>query len=279
MTSRALLAVALLLAPTLTAILVALVPRALVTRVAIAGALVDGCARGSPRGGRARRSRRLLCRDLDRGRRRRRPAGRRDRPRRPREPARLTRLPPDRAELARPERAAGANVLRPALRVLGDPARRAARRQPRRGVAARRGDHRRLGAPRRLQRQGPRARGRLEVPDPHLARPRGRAARDRAARRRGAGRRPRRALLAGAHHATPRARPGRSSPTSSCSPDWRPRSAGRRCTTGSPMPTPRRRRPCRRCSRPRCSPPCCSSSGAASRRSRRSSAPGRRRSS
>ncbi len=47
--------------------------------------------------------------------------------------------------------------------------------------------------------QGARARGGLEVPDPHLARPRRGAARDRAPRRRGAGRRARRALLARAH--------------------------------------------------------------------------------
>ena len=39
-----------------------------------------------------------------------------------------------------------------------------ARRQSRRRLAARRGDHRRLGDPRRLQRQAARARGRLEVP-------------------------------------------------------------------------------------------------------------------
>ena len=73
-------------------------------------------------------------------------------------------------------------------------ARRAACGQPRRRVAADRGDDRDLGAARRLQRQAPRARGRLEVPDPDLARARRRAARDRAARRRGPGRRPRLAL-------------------------------------------------------------------------------------
>ena len=73
------------------------------------------------------------------------------------------------------------DVLRAALRLLGAAARGAARREPRRRVAARRGDDRAVGAARRLQRQGARARGRLEVPDPHLARARRRAARDRRA--------------------------------------------------------------------------------------------------
>ena len=53
------------------------------------------------------------------------------------------------------------------------------------------------------------------------------------------------------------------------SPGSPPRSAGRRCTTGCPTPTPRRPRPSRRCSRRRCCPPCCSSPGASSTRSRR----------
>ena len=44
--------------------------------------------------------------------------------------------------------------------------------------------------------------------------------------------------------------------------------AGRRCTTGCPTPTPRRRRRSRRCSRPRCCRRSCSSRGARSRRSR-----------
>ena len=43
---------------------------------------------------------------------------------------------------------------------------------------------------------------------------------------------------------------------------WRPRSAGRRCTTGCPTPTARRRRPSARCCRRRCCPPSCSSPGA-----------------
>ena len=68
------------------------------------------------------------------------------------------------------------------------------------------GDDRRLGAARRVQRQGPGARGRLEVPDPHLARARRRAARDRHPRRRRPRRRARRALLAGALDLAGRAR-------------------------------------------------------------------------
>ena len=51
-------------------------------------------------------------------------------------------------------------------------------------VAARRGDDRGVGAARRLQRPAARARGRLEVPDAHVARARRRAARDRHPRRR-----------------------------------------------------------------------------------------------
>ena len=80
---------------------------------------------------------------------------------------------------ARPTRAPRARLLRRALRLLGGARRGAARRQPRRGLAARRGDDRRVGAARRLQRPAARARGGLEVPDPHLARSRRRAARDR----------------------------------------------------------------------------------------------------
>ena len=109
---------------------------------------------------------------------------------------------------------------------------------------SRRGDDRRIGAARRLQRPAARARGRLEVPDPHLARSRGRAARDRPARRG-------RAAAAGSSALTWRALADvldsaaapRSSPTCCCSPASRPRSAGRRCTTGCPTRTRRRRRP------------------------------------
>ena len=77
-------------------------------------------------------------------------------------------------------------------------ARGAAGRQPRRGVAPRRGDDRGLGAARRLQRHGAGAGGGLEVPRPHLARARRGAARDRPHRGRCAGGRARRALVAGA---------------------------------------------------------------------------------
>ena len=74
------------------------------------------------------------------------------------------------------------------FRVLGAAARGAAGREPRHRVAAGRGDDRAVGAARRLQRQGARARGGLEVPDPHLARARRRAARDRVPRGRHPGR-------------------------------------------------------------------------------------------
>ena len=47
------------------------------------------------------------------------------------------------------------------------------------------------------------------------------------------------------------------------------RSAGRRCTTGSPTRTRRLPLRCRRCSRRRCSPRCCSSPGDRARRSAR----------
>ena len=57
-------------------------------------------------------------------------------------------------------------------------ARGPARREPRRRVARDRGDDRGVRSPRRVQRPCPRARGRVEVPDPDLPRPRRRAARD-----------------------------------------------------------------------------------------------------
>ena len=56
--------------------------------------------------------------------------------------------------------------------------------------------HRCVRAPRRLRREAARARGGVEVPDPHLARPRRRAARHRRARRRVRARRTRRAVVA-----------------------------------------------------------------------------------
>ena len=86
------------------------------------------------------------------------------------------------ASFVAPERRR-ADVLRGALRLLGDPARGAAGRESRRRLAARRGDDRRLRAAGRLQRQGRARSRRLEVPHPHLARPRRRAARDRHPRR------------------------------------------------------------------------------------------------
>ena len=198
-------------------------------------------------------------------------ARRGDRRCRRRQRARLTRLSGDPVgERPRAARAAAAHVLLPALRFLGDPGRGPARRQPRRRLAARRGDDRRLGAARRLQRQAARARGRLEVPDPHLARPRRRAARDRPPRGGRRTRRPRRALLA---TSSPTSAPGTAphwSPTCCCSPGWPRRSAGRRCTTGFPTRTRRRPRRSRRCSRRRSCRRCCSSPGARARRSARS---------
>src|SRR5260370_403021 len=71
------------------------------------------------------------------------------------------------------------------------------------------------------------------------------------------------AAPAGSHGSIcPRSAPAgrlRCLPTSCCSPAWPRRSAGRRCTTGCPTPTPRPRRPRRPCCPPRCSRPCCSS--------------------
>ena len=65
------------------------------------------------------------------------------------------------------------------------------------------------------------------------------------------------------------------SPTSCCSPGSPPRSAGRRCTTGCPTPTPRRRPPSRHSSLPLSCRPSCSSRGGRSRRSHRRSASAR----
>ena len=166
-----------------------------------------------------------------------------------------------------------------AARVLGDPARRPARRQSRRRLAARRGDDGGLRGAGRLQRAPAGARGGLEVPDPDLARPRrspcsgscssppGRPA---AGSRRSPGRRCGR---------TTRGPTRRSSPTCCCSPASRRRSAGRRCTTGFRTRTRRPRRPSRRSSPPRSFLRCCSSPGARSSRSRRSSGRRRRRAS
>ena len=75
-------------------------------------------------------------------------------------------------------------VLRRLQPLLGGAARPAARRQSRPCLAADRGDHRRLGAAGRLQRQAQRARGGLEVRRAHDARPCHRPAGDRGALRR-----------------------------------------------------------------------------------------------
>ena len=95
-------------------------------------------------------------------------------------------------------------VLRGLQRLLGGAARPAACRQPRPGLAADRGDHRRLGAAGRLQRQAQRARGGLEVRRAHHAGARHRPAGDRRALRRSRRRgrlRPRPPRLAGARPA------------------------------------------------------------------------------
>ena len=155
--------------------------------------------------------------------------------------------------------------------VLGGAARRAARREPRRRVAPDRGDDRRLRAARRLQRPPGSARGRLEVPRADDLRADDRAARDRRPVRRA--RRRRRdaphARLERDHARAPARRHTGAVAACCCSPVWRRRSAGRRCTTGCPTRTARRRRRSARCSRPRCCRPSCSSPGGSGSRSRR----------
>ena len=158
-------------------------------------------------------------------------------------------------------------VLRRALPLLGGAAGGADRRQPRRRLAAGRGDDRGVGAARRVQRPARRARGRLEVPRAHHARPVGRTARHRRARDQPANvgpPRPARARLARAAGRRARAAHGtrRWSRSCCCSPASRPRSAGRRCTTGCPTRTARRRRRSARCCRRRCCRACCWSPGA-----------------
>ena len=198
MTSRELLALAVIALPAVAAVLFLLAPRGLVTVLArLACCAGCGTCAGAD-GARPARLRRAGHRRLARHRRRRRAPRRRDRPRRARECPRLTGLPRCEQRLARLARAPAEDVLRLALSLLGDPAGSAARRQPGRSLAARRGDDRRVRAARRLQRPRPRARGGLEVPRPDLARARRRAARDRDARGRHSYRRARRALLAGA---------------------------------------------------------------------------------
>ena len=199
MTSRETLAWTVLAAPALTAAVIALAPRRLVTAVAVAGAFATAALALALAALALGGSGRSVRRRADRGRRRRRAPGRRDRRGRA-SPACSSRPPtwrpcaPRSSPAGRRERC----VLRRALRLLDGAARRAARRQPRRRLAADRGDDRRLGAARRLQREGTGAGGRLEVPDPDLARARHRPGRHRHARRRRPRRRPRRALLAGA---------------------------------------------------------------------------------
>ena len=75
------------------------------------------------------------------------------------------------------ERRAARPLLLGAARLLGRPPGRTARREPRRGVAARRGDDRGLGAPGRVLGSTARTRGGVEVPRPHLRRARRGAAR------------------------------------------------------------------------------------------------------
>ena len=198
MTSRELLALAVIALPALAAVLLLLAPASLVSGLARVAARADGGTRAGADRARPARVRRAGHRRLARPRRRRRAPRRRDRPRRARKCPRLTGLPRRQQRLARLARAPAEDLLRRPLPLLGDPAGRAARRQPGRSLASRRGDDRRVRAARRLQRPRARARGGLEVPRPDLARARRRAARDRDARGRHPHGRARWALLAGA---------------------------------------------------------------------------------
>ena len=276
MTSRELCAAGVPLLPLLAGIAVAALPS---QRAGERVALVSAAPTRHPRfdherlGARCQRpaaARRLAVR----GRGRWRPRGR-DRPGRSCQPGRVTRLSRDcsddpvrRAEAARA-------LLHRAARVLGCAAGRAAGGQPGRCLAVDRGHHRRVRAARRVLGQAARTRGSLEVPRPHVARPGpGTAGGPGAAARPACGRRDRSGSPGQA--STPPRRgsttSSRCSRTCSCWPDWLPRSAGRRFTTGFPMRTPRRRRRSRLCSRLRSCPPSCSSPGAFSRLSRLRSA-------
>ena len=145
------------------------------------------------------------ARPLVPARRRQRPAARGNRRRRTVQRARLAVVPADerpqlddRCPLTQP-------VLRRPVRVLGGTPRRSRDRQPRRRVADRRGDDRRLGLAGRVHRASPRARRGLEVPRPDDSRSIGRAARDhRAGHRPGQRRAPRPARARLAHAAARR---------------------------------------------------------------------------
>ena len=265
-TSREALALGVVAAPALGAVLVALAPRRAVTAVALAAALVT-CGTGARAGGgRARRARRPVRGRLDRRRRRRRAARRRHRLS---SGSRASSSPPrtrHRASaLVGPSGARARTTCCCSRSGRSCSPSRSPAISPAPGCSSRR--PRRPPRPGGVQRQPARARGRLEVPDPDHARARRRPARDRAPRRRHARRRARGLSW----HALPtyarRAR-RRSSPTSCCSPVSPRRSAGRRCTTGCPTPTPRLHRPSRRSSPRRSFPRCCSSPGARSSRSR-----------
>ena len=93
------------------------------------------------------------------------------------QPGRLPHVPGDCADQPVRYAAPARPLLHRAARVLGRAAGDTARGEPRRSLAADRGQHRRVGAPRRVLGQATRARGGLEVPRAHLARPGCRAAR------------------------------------------------------------------------------------------------------
>ncbi len=172
MTSRETLALVAVGLPALTAVVVALSPRRAVQPLALAGLVATGVAAITLGGPGAREPRGARGHRLGRDRRRGRPDGRRGRRRRPGERPRVARVSLRRpARPLRPlERCSW--LLRRARGVRGRADRRPARRQPGCRVAPRRGDHRRVGHPRRLQRQAAGARGGLEVPAAHLAGPR-----------------------------------------------------------------------------------------------------------
>ena len=210
MTSRELLALAAIGAPAVTALALAVVPRRLVDAAAKIGAVLSALAAGalatvaltapgSPL------VERWLVVDAAAG-----LADRGDRLGRARKRLRIHGLPFIDDRLAASSGASVAGLLRTAVRVLGNPRRRSVDREPRGSLAARRSDDRSFGPARWIQRPAGRARGGLEVPDPHLARPRLRSPRHRRAGRAVDRRRARRALLARALDRAARSRnPGR----------------------------------------------------------------------
>ena len=139
------------------------------------------------------------------GRRRQRPAARCDRHRRTVQRARVAVVPADERSKLDDGGPLTQPVLRRPVRVLGGTPRRSRDRQPRRRVADRRGDDRRLGLAGRVHRASPRARRGLEVPRPDDSRSVGRVARDyRAGHRPGQRRAPRPARARLAHAAARR---------------------------------------------------------------------------